>query len=93
MPKLSLGIFKRISNNVYHYLTLNVRIRTKNNIPHINFVSEFGKATAVRGGRRKKIYTITKPGFESLKEYKRISDLLWENCLKYSSPQGSLQQS
>ncbi len=49
--------------------------------------SEFGEATAVRGGRRKKIYTITKLGFESLKEYKRISDLLWENCLKYSSPQ------
>lgn len=49
--------------------------------------SEFGEATAVRGGRRKKIYTITKLGFESLEEYKRISDLLWENCLKYSSPQ------
>ena len=44
--------------------------------------SEFGNATAVRGGRRKKIYTLTKPGFESLEEYKRISDLLWENCLK-----------
>jgi len=40
----------------------------------------------VRGGRRKKIYTITKLDFESLEEYKRISDLLWENCLKYSSP-------
>ncbi len=40
MPKLSLGIFKRISNNVYHYLTLNVRIRTEINIPHINFVTE-----------------------------------------------------
>ena len=50
--------------------------------------SEFGKATAVRGGRRKKIYTLTKPGFESLEEYKRISDLLWEKCLKYSSLQG-----
>lgn len=49
--------------------------------------SEFGEATAVRGGRRKKIYTLTKLGFESLEEYKRISDLLWENCLKYSSPQ------
>ena len=47
--------------------------------------SEFGEATAVRGGRRKKIYTITKPGFESLEEHKRISDLLWKNYLKYSS--------
>ena len=50
--------------------------------------SAFGEATAVRGGRRKKIYTITKLGFKSLEKYKRISDLLWENCLKYSSPQG-----
>jgi len=40
MPKLSLRIFKRISNNVYHYLTLNVRARKKINIPHINFVTE-----------------------------------------------------
>jgi len=47
--------------------------------------SEFGEATAVRGGRRKKIYTITKLGFEALDEHKRISDLLWENYLKYSS--------
>jgi PadR family transcriptional regulator PadR len=48
--------------------------------------SEFGEATAVRGGRRKKIYMITKLGFEALEEHKRISDLLWENYLKYSSP-------
>ena len=41
--------------------------------------SEFGDATAIRGGRRKKIYSITKLGFEALNEYKRISDLLWQN--------------
>jgi len=40
MPKLSLWIFKRIANNVYHYLTLNVRVQTEINIPHINFVAE-----------------------------------------------------
>ena len=41
--------------------------------------SEFGKATAVRGGRRKKIYKVTKIGFEELNEYKRITDMLWTN--------------
>jgi DNA-binding PadR family transcriptional regulator len=41
--------------------------------------SEFGEATAVRGGRRKKIYKITKNGFEELNEYKRITDMLWKN--------------
>ena len=41
--------------------------------------SEFGEATAVRGGRRKKIYKVTKKGFEELNEYKRITDMLWTN--------------
>lgn len=39
--------------------------------------SEFGEATAVRGGRRKKIYKVTKIGFKELNEYKRITDMLW----------------
>jgi DNA-binding PadR family transcriptional regulator len=50
--------------------------------------SEFGEATSVRGGRRKKIYQITEQGFVLLDEYKRISDLLWEDYLKRSTPQG-----
>ena len=44
--------------------------------------SFFGEATPERGGRRKKIYEITKVGFEALSEYKRISDLLWTTFLK-----------
>jgi DNA-binding PadR family transcriptional regulator len=45
--------------------------------------SEFGEATAVRGGRRKKIYRVTKIGFKELTEHKRITDMLWSN---YSMP-------
>lgn len=41
--------------------------------------AEFGEATAVRGGRRKKIYKITESGFSALEEYKNISDQLWSN--------------
>jgi PadR family transcriptional regulator PadR len=41
--------------------------------------SEFGEATAIRGGRRKKIYKVTEMGFEELNEYKRITDMLWTN--------------
>jgi DNA-binding PadR family transcriptional regulator len=48
--------------------------------------SSYGKATAVRGGRRKKIYRITKLGLEALAEHKRISDILWENYLDYLLP-------
>ena len=39
--------------------------------------SQYGEATAIRGGRRKKIYQITKYGFESLKEYKKVHDEVW----------------
>jgi DNA-binding PadR family transcriptional regulator len=39
----------------------------------------FGEATAVRGGRRKKIYKITQEGFASLEAYKKISEQLWSN--------------
>jgi DNA-binding PadR family transcriptional regulator len=47
--------------------------------------SEFGEATAVRGGRRKKIYRITPKGLKELNEYKRISDELWDRCSKTSA--------
>lgn len=39
--------------------------------------AQMGAASAVRGGRRKKIYSITNSGLEALHEHKRISDLLW----------------
>jgi DNA-binding PadR family transcriptional regulator len=41
-------------------------------------VSEMGEATAVRGGRRKKIYRITEEGFAVLEEHKQITDRLWK---------------
>jgi DNA-binding PadR family transcriptional regulator len=45
--------------------------------------SKYGEATAIRGGRRKKIYRITDLGLEALEEHKRVSDVLWENNLEY----------
>ena len=40
-------------------------------------IGEYGESTAVRGGRRKKIYRITQRGEEILREHRRITDLLW----------------
>lgn len=37
----------------------------------------FGEATAVRGGRRKKVYRLTSIGLVALQENKRVNDLLW----------------
>jgi PadR family transcriptional regulator PadR len=48
--------------------------------------SAFGESTAVRGGRRKRIYAVTPAGHEALNEYKRIHDALWRQSSK-SSPQ------
>jgi len=39
----------------------------------------YGASTAKRGGRRKKIYTITKKGYEALVESKKAHDALWVN--------------
>ena len=49
--------------------------------------AKFGEATAVRGGRRKKIYRVTNAGFEALEEHKKISDTLWENYVKLVTEQ------
>ena len=43
--------------------------------------ADMGEATAVRGGRRKKIYSVTKLGMEALEEYKSMSDKLWGDYL------------
>ncbi len=47
---------------------------------------ENGEATAVRGGRRKKIYTVTKLGLELLEDYRKITESLWANHSKFSTP-------
>jgi PadR family transcriptional regulator PadR len=37
----------------------------------------FGEATPKRGGRRKRIYNLTKTGIELLKKHKEIRDRIW----------------
>ena len=44
--------------------------------------SGFGDATAVRGGRRKRIYKVTELGLKALHEYREISNSLWMDYLK-----------
>lgn len=46
--------------------------------------ASFGEATAVRGGRRKKIYRLTESGLAALQENKRINDVLWEDFSRTS---------
>ena len=46
--------------------------------------SQLGNATAVRGGRRKKIYRLTNEGHDALHAYKRVSDDLWDGLIDSS---------
>ena len=39
--------------------------------------SEYGGATAERGGRRKRFYKVTDPGTKALEESKMLRDQLW----------------
>jgi len=41
--------------------------------------SELTGATAVRGGRSKKVYTVTEKGLEVLRYHKKLNDTLWAN--------------
>ena len=47
--------------------------------------STWGEATAIRGGRRKKIYQLTQLGFRVLREYKRIHDALWQDYTRLAT--------
>lgn len=46
--------------------------------------SAFGEASAVRGGRRKRFYTVTNTGKAALKKAKDIRDDLWEAIPNFS---------
>jgi DNA-binding PadR family transcriptional regulator len=44
-------------------------------------VTYMGKASNIRGGRRKKMCKITKQGIEALKSLKKEQDILWKEFL------------
>jgi DNA-binding PadR family transcriptional regulator len=44
--------------------------------------ASFGDSTAVRGGRRKKIYRLTSTGLAALEDSKRVSDRLWTDYFR-----------
>ena len=44
--------------------------------------ASFGESTAIRGGRRKKIYRLTSEGLAALEENKKVSDRLWADYRK-----------
>ena len=47
-------------------------------------VSEFGGATAERGGRRKRFYSLTNSGKEALQQAKDLREEMWSLVPKFS---------
>ena len=50
--------------------------------------SRFGEATAIRGGRRKRIYSLTSLGHEKLAQNKQILDQMWKVYGDYVADEG-----
>lgn len=46
---------------------------------------EMGDSSAVRGGRRKKIYSLTLMGYRSLEKQKKINEKLWKKFTRITS--------
>ncbi len=46
--------------------------------------SEFGSASAKRGGKRKRIFEVTSAGFEALQKSKSLKEHLWSNIPQLS---------
>ncbi|MCE7990898.1 MAG: PadR family transcriptional regulator [Roseivirga sp.] len=49
--------------------------------------SEMGEATAARGGRRKRLFTVTVAGSKILHEVKAVRDNLWSRVTPQGMPQ------
>lgn len=67
---LSRILGKRLSIGAVH-----IPLRRLERSGHVE--AAFGGTTAVRGGRRKKIYRLTPKGLAALQESRRVQDLLW----------------
>ncbi len=55
--------------------TIHIPLRRLEKADYIT--SFYGEATAVRGGRRKKIYVLTEKGYKALGVNKSVNDKLW----------------
>jgi PadR family transcriptional regulator PadR len=59
-------------------MSLGVVHRTMQRLEEKGLVqSRFGEATAERGGRRKRLFSVTTAGEQSLREVRRIREELW----------------
>ncbi len=73
-----VSITKHMAQAIGERVTLPAIHTSLRRLEKLGYVeSELGEGTAVRGGRRKKIYRVTRAGYAALLAYRRISEALW----------------
>lgn len=79
----SAAVVEELSQRLARPMSLGAVHRTMQRLEEKGLVqSQFGQATAERGGRRKRLYTVTTSGEQTLQQVRQIRNELWEGIPK-----------
>lgn len=79
----SVAVVEELGQRLERPLSLGAVHRTMQRLEEKGFVhSRFGDATAERGGRRKRLFIVTKAGKQALQEARRVRNDLWAGIPK-----------
>ncbi|QIP11903.1 PadR family transcriptional regulator [Spirosoma aureum] len=79
----SVVVVENLSQRLERPISLGAVHRTMQRLEEKGLViSRFGEATPERGGRRKRLFTVTLAGEQSLREARHIRNELWEGIPK-----------
>ncbi|WP_020596634.1 PadR family transcriptional regulator [Spirosoma panaciterrae] len=79
----SAAVVEELSQRLERPMSLGAVHRTMQRLEEKGLVqSRFGEATAERGGRRKRLFTVTTAGEQTLQEARKIRNDLWADIPK-----------
>ncbi len=79
----SVAVVEELGQRLERPLSLGAVHRTMQRLEEKGLVhSRFGDATAERGGRRKRLFIVTKAGEQALQEARRVRNDLWAGIPK-----------
>ena len=79
----SAAVVEELSQRLERPMSLGAVHRTMQRLEEKGLVqSRFGEATAERGGRRKRLFTVTAAGEQALQEARKIRNDLWAGIPK-----------
>ncbi|KAA9357681.1 PadR family transcriptional regulator [Larkinella humicola] len=75
----SVAVVEALSQRLERPMSLGAVHRTMQRLEEKGLVcSRFGESTAERGGRRKRLFTVSVAGEQALQEVRRIRNALWD---------------